>query len=44
MEKKASVKVTKEEIERARLLSELKYELDMQSLRVEAVREDKRRH
>ena len=31
--------VTKDEIERARLLSEFKYELDMQSLRVDAKRE-----
>ena len=34
--------VTKDEIERARLLSEYKYELDMQSLRVHAKREGRR--
>ena len=33
------LKVSKDEIERARLLSELKYELDMQNLRVTAQRE-----
>ena len=31
--------ISKDDIERARLLSELKYELDMQSLRVTAKRE-----
>ena len=34
--------ISKDEVERARLLSEYKYELDMQSIRVEAVREGHR--
>ena len=34
--------ISKDEIERARLLSELKYELDMQSLRVTAEREGRK--
>jgi predicted transposase/invertase (TIGR01784 family) len=38
------ITISKDEIEQARLMSEYKYELDTQSIRVEAKREERRKN